>query len=213
MFGSDSISTFPYIAKRQLWDRLPGKYRFMRDWHHDLLINGQKCTQADIICSWGIAEVTSCASADPLYQTELLQTSDFYIVTKTGDVALMAEARVFRFLNGEWSLWDTDGYGTVTKKITNLELAPDISPSYAELKAVERPWVDGKGENVYLGLKFYPSEEPWWTMHHSIKQGKEVTVQGTWYRKLHKDRQEGWLKWLAEGAKVGFVGMNEYVGP
>ena len=40
----------------------------------------------------------------------------------------------------------------------------------------------------------------------------EVTVPGTTYRKVPKDRQEGWLEWLAKGTKIGFEGMKGYLG-
>lgn len=177
-----------------------------------MLINGQNFTQADIKCpTRGQSEIVSRASANPAYQIELLQTSIFYLVTKTGKVAVKTEARVFRFQNGEWSLWDTDGYDIVTEKITDLTLEREISPSSIKLRAVQRPWVDGKGENKYLGLEFHMDEKPYWTMHHKIKQGEEETVQGTRYGKIPEDRQEGWLGWLAEGVKVGFVGTKGYL--
>lgn len=99
----------------------------------------------------------------------------------------------------------------MTEKITDLTLEREISPSSIKLRAVQRPWVDGKGENKYLGLEFHMDEKPYWTMHHKIKQGEEETVQGTRYGKIPEDRQEGWLGWLAEGVKVGFVGTKGYL--
>ena len=37
-------------------------------------------------------------------------------------------------------------------------------------------------------------------------------MQVTKYNKIPEDRQEGWLRWLAEGARVGCAGMKGYVG-
>lgn len=213
MFGSEFIPTYPGRAKQQLWDRLPGYYKFSRDRHHDMLINERKVTQADISCpSSGWCEITSRAPTDPTYQSERLQTSKFYITTKTGDLALEAEARVFRLKNGEWSLWNTDGHLTVTKKITDLTVERDYLGSFTKLRAVQLPWEDGNGVNKYLGLDF-SREDTFWMLHHRIeqKEGQVNTVQGTTYYKIPEDRQEGWLEWLAEGAKVGFVGMKEYL--
>ncbi|CAD6567377.1 MAG: hypothetical protein ASARMPREDX12_000231 [Alectoria sarmentosa] len=218
MFGYHLIFPYSDRVKQQLWDGLPGQYHFSRERHHDVLINGQKCTQADLNCpSRGNSEIRSRASTDPMYQFELLQISHFYLVTKTGDVAVQTEARVFRLLNREWSLWDTDSKGIVTKKITDLRLEPEIIPSSAKLKTDQQSWVDGKGVNKYLGLDFHKSEKlDWtmldWTMHHRIEQRKgETTVQSTSYHKVPGERQEGWVEWFAEGVKVGIVGMTGYL--
>ncbi|CAF9934117.1 MAG: hypothetical protein ALECFALPRED_005853 [Alectoria fallacina] len=213
MFGYHLIFPCSDRVKQQLWDGLPGQYQFSRERHHEVLINGQKCIQADLNCpSWGNSEIRSRTSTDPMYQFELLQISHFYLVTKTGDVDVQTEARVFRLQNREWSLWDTDGKGVVTKKITDLTLEPEIIPSSARLKAVPLPWVDEKGVNKYLGLDFRMSEKLYWSMHHRIEQREgETTVQSTSYLKIPVDRQEGWFRWFAEGVKLGFVGMTGYL--
>lgn len=218
MFGYHLIFPYSDRVKQQLWDGLPGKYQLSRKRHHDVLINGQKYTQADLNCpSWGDSEIRIRDPTDPMYQFELLQASIFYLVTKTGDVAMQTEARVFRLQDREWSLWDADDSGIVTKKITDLTLEPEIIPSSARLKAVQQPWVDGKGVNKYLGLDFLKSEkQDWsmlgWSMHHRIEQREEeTTVQSTSYHKIPVARQEGWVRWFAEGVKVGFVGMTGYL--
>ena len=178
--------------------------------HHNMLINGQKLTQADIESpTRGVSIILSRASKHPTYPSELLQISTLFLFTKNGKGTLEQEARVFRFQNGELSLWNTDDNLIVTEKITDMTLKHEISSSLSRLKAVQQPWVDGNGENKYLGLKIYWDEEPCWTMHHKIKQGEEEMVQGTKYCKLPEDRQEGWLSRLAEGAKLGVLGTKE----
>ena len=97
------------------------------------------------------------------------------------------------------------------EKITDLTLDREyLGPP--KLKAVQQPWVDGNGVNKYLGLEF-ARDGTSWTLHHRIEQkdGQLTTVKGTTYYKIPEDRQEGWLEWLAEWAKVGFVGMKEYL--
>ncbi|CAF9935917.1 hypothetical protein IMSHALPRED_010391 [Imshaugia aleurites] len=215
MFGSDSISTHPGIAKQQIWERLPGKYELTRDKHHNMLLNDQTYTSADLTQpSYGFSEIRSRAPTDPAYQSELLQACVFYLeVTQTRDVFRQTEARVFRRRDGEWSLWSADGSGVATEKITDLALGREMYAGCAQLRAVPQPWRDENVENIYLGMEFHAGEGPYWTLYHRIKKGEgEVTVQGTTYRKIPEDRQEGWLGWLAEGAKVGFVGMKGYLG-
>ncbi len=111
-----------------------------------MLINERKVTQADISCpSSGWCEIISRAPTDPAYKSECLQTSKFYITTKTDDLAPEAEAPVFRLRDGEWSLWNTDGHFTVTEKITDLTVERDYLGSFTKLKAVQQPWKDGNG--------------------------------------------------------------------
>ena len=154
MFGSDdSISTSPNKAKRQLWNWLPGTYQMSCDKHHDMVVNGQKRNQADMRSPYGESKITSRTPTDPAYQSELLQTSFFYLLTKNRDVATECEARVFRFQNGEWSLWNTDDNCVVTEKIADLTLK-ELLPPYATLKSAQKEWKDRKGVGKYLGLNF-----------------------------------------------------------
>lgn len=146
-------------------------------------------------------------SPDPAYQSELLQTSFFYLLTKNRDLAVECEERVFRLQNGKWSLWNTDGKGVVTEKITELTLKEPMPPS-ATLKSDQKDWKDGNGVGKYLGLKFYMGEEPSWTMYHKVEREGKVTLQETLYRKKPDPRQEGWIEWFAKGAEIGYKDMK-----
>ena len=188
---------------------MPGMYRFERNPHHDMVINEQRYTSADIKLCEGHSIILSRKSTDPEYQSELLQESLFYHLTKTGHLAEMAEQRVFRLRNGEWSYWSTNGDGEATKKITDLVFNDDTSTP--RLRAKQQPFVDRNGVIKHLGLTFYMSDTPWWEMHRRIRwpDGQE-TVEGTTYFKIAEHRQKGWLEWLAEAVKAGFEGMREY---
>ena len=179
-----------------------------------MVINGRKCTSADIEECWGISDITSRAPTDPAYESERLQESHFYHITRTKDVAEERESRVFRLQNGEWNFWKTDGDSVAVEKVADLTLGGEIDASSANMRAVQLPWVDGNEVNKYLGFDFHNTgEEPWWTMQHRIVWGDgSETVQGTWYSKMTEAQQEGWTKWLAEGVKKGFVGMKGYLG-
>ena len=188
---------------------MPGMYKFERDTHHDMFIEGQSYTSADIKSCYGKSIITSRNSTDPEYQSELLQESFFCYLTRTLDVAKQAEQRVFRLQNGEWSYWSTNGHGKATKKITDLVLIDDTSAP--RFQAKQQSFSDRNGVNKHLGLTFYMSDTPFWMMHHRIQwpDGRE-TVQGTTYSKIAEHRKQGWLEWLAEGVKVRFEGMREY---
>ena len=211
MSGSVSISKWPHIAKRQLWDGLPGEYEFRRHKHHDTVINGRKRTQADMESSYGESEIKCRDVTDPAYQSELLQTSKFYLLTKDGDYAIEREARVFRLQNGEWSLWDTDHHCVVTEKITDLRLMEqELMPPYATLNSVQKDWKDRKGVGKYLGLNFQMDEDLDWTMRHKVEREGKVTLEETKYRKEPEDRRKGWLERLAKGAKGGLQDMKGF---
>ena len=188
---------------------MPGMYKFRRGMHHDITVDGESFTSAEIKACPGESTFISRGSTDPEYQSEILQESHFIYITTTLDVAEMYEQRVFRLQNGEWSYWSTNGHGKATKKITDLVLINVTSTPV--LRAKEERFVDRNGVNKHLGLTFHMSDKPWFEMHHRIlwPDGRE-TVEGTTYSKLAEHRQKGWLEWLAEGVKVRFEGMRDY---
>ena len=223
MFGFDFISKSPEQIQQQLWDRLPGEYQFSRSKHHNMLVSGQKCTQADIEpVSWGRSEIDPRTPTDPAYESELLQRSTFYIVFKNSPEIKVEkiEARIFRLQNGEWSLWNTDGTDrecAVTEKLVDLTLGQETIALFVKLKAVKLPWKDANGLNKWLGLEFCVGEEGdegYWHLYHRLEDGDgEETVEETEYRKIPEDRREGWSSWLAEAVKVQFVGvLKGFVG-
>ena len=190
---------------------MPGVYKFKRDKHHDVNIHGESCTSssADVTSCYGKCTITSQASTDPEYQSELLQESEFQYVTRSLDVAEEAEQRVFRLQNGEWSYWSTNRHGTATKKITDLVLINDTGA--LRFRAKQQGFLDRSGVNKHLGFTFYVGDNPFWMMHHHVQwpDGHE-TMQGTTYSKKAEHRQQGWVEWLAEGVKIRFGGIWEY---
>ena len=165
---SDLAKTFldkdPKIANRQLWDQLPGRYELCRQGH-------LKET------SVGDSEIIPRTTMDAAYEEELLQTSTFSVVAEETE---KTEKRVFRLKNGDWSFWAADRNGTVTKKLADLKLGPEVAPpsvgnQMATLEASTR------GE-VFMKLDFCIGPKAWWSMRHQAKnEGGETMEQFDFY--------------------------------
>ena len=190
MLGTDGET------KKQLWDRLPGHYEFIRSRHHDMVIRDRRYTVADLKCpSTGTTEIISRPPTDPAYQSELLLSSTFsHFLKMLGEVPVKEE-RVFRLQNGEWSLWNADENKIVTEKVADLTLRHEVSSISTELRAVQLPWVDGKGLNKWLGVCFNKSVEynlDFWQLTHRIENGEGMEMtQGTSYLKISEHQHEG----------------------
>ncbi|KAM0802344.1 hypothetical protein BDR22DRAFT_887581 [Usnea florida] len=104
----------------------------------------------------GQSEFTSRIPTDKSYQLEYLQRSKFTVVRKTGEKPTeTTEIRIFRYLNGEWSIWNSDSGGIVVGKKANLRLRHEITPPVeqhnekawkASFRLVQEPVNAGKGE-------------------------------------------------------------------
>lgn len=177
------VSTDPTTAKRQLWDRLPGKYQLERWAHHDERIDGETFHDRHMHNpSHGVSELTSRAPTDATYEAEILQTSTIELKTKSGKEATRTEQRVFRLRqNGDWSVWNTDGDGVVTEKFTALTLKGEIEEDEprngeryqnAVLKGDKQPCMVGEeGHEKWeqdIELQFTMGREPYWVMIHEL---------------------------------------------
>ena len=143
-----------------------------------MLVKGHKYTQGDIKCPIkGKCEITSRASPNPAYQSELLWSFRYWLVTKNGDIMMGDEDFVFRLQDGELSLWYKYGDGTVTERMTKLMLEHELYPHHAKMRSAEHPWEDDDddGMSKYLGLNFDIGESPYWMTYHRLehKEGGE----------------------------------------
>lgn len=124
------------------------------------------------------------------------------------------EECVLRLKGGGWSLWETDDDHMAVKEMTKLEfiLGPELFTRYPKLKASRLPWVNDYGVHKYLCFDFDILDETLsWTMYHRLEQSKRETLEVTQCKKIPEAKREGWLRWLAEGAKGSFAGMKGYL--
>lgn len=158
----------------------------------------------------GKCVITSRASTDPAYRSELLLVSTYWPCTETGSEIGAEEEYVLRLKDGDWSLWYTDDDHITVEEMTKLDfiLGPELYTQHPKLKASKIPWENDDGVHKYLSLDFGIGQTLSWTMYHRLEQSKGQTMEVTQCKKIPEAQQEGWLRWLAERAKVEFAGMK-----
>ena len=121
-------------SAKLLWDRLPGRYNFHRESTYDLLFEGQEFSSSELKHhATGRSQISTRTPTDSRYQYECLQTSDLtYMVRKSVLPKKTTETRVFRFSNGEWSIWRSGSDGVALEKSAVLTLRHEIAPPVAQ---------------------------------------------------------------------------------
>lgn len=154
----------------------------------------KKYIKDDIIQPFhGDSEITSRASTDAAYQSELLQTSSIRIEPTSGKAATTYERRVFRLLQGKLlhgkrSVWNANaGNGVVKGNLTDVELGNEVQEPKGhgqnrwqdvEFGPRKPPLMD-----VVVYLYFYLSDAPYWEMSHSsMATSPERMMQEVWDR-------------------------------
>ena len=114
------------------------------------------------------------------------------MVRKSGVPKKTTETRVFRYLNGEWSIWDSDSGGIVVGKMADLRVRHEVAPSVeqhnkkaweASFRLVQEPVNAAKGESNYLDLCFFLGEESKWEMCDRSNVNGRMMIQKDRYVK------------------------------
>ena len=180
-------------AKQQLWNSLLGKWSLKRTTNHSQLCEGHEVpdTKVDMPIH-GESEFTSRIPTDKSYQFEYLQRSKMAIVRKTGEKPTdTIKIRVFRCLNGEWSVWRSGSDGVAVGGLAVLTLRQEIAPPAGQHKkkfqgpsfrVMQEPKGAGKEESERIDLRFFIEQGAGWKMQAQIKKGEKLMTQKDTYK-------------------------------